>query len=139
MEKKKLWDMPAIVTWAFALVYNNIAMHFVPCMRPGKKVIATANCEWCGAEGQLFVFVSEDKSHYLGICKTCRKHEIKAVKGGPSNPVDAATQGTIQAAQSLRCKALKADGTQCRYMAKHDGYCGVHGGKTKTVDAQSIV
>lgn len=111
MAQRKLWNMQMVIAWAFALVVNEVAYKFVPCMRPGKKVIATGTCEWCGTEHKLFVFVSQDKRHFLGICKACRKHEIR--------PAGSKTDG--------RCIARKSDGSQCSYKAKDErGLCGVH-------------
>lgn len=117
MEKKKLWDMKKVLNWARNLVVNNKKAGFVPCLRPGTKTIAMTKCEWCGAENKLFVFVSEDKQHYLGICKECRKHEIRLAKGANNRP------------QDDRCLATTVRGKRCRNKALDDGFCATHSPK----------
>ena len=89
MATKKLWDMTKVLAWAFNLVVGDVQAKFRPCVKPNTKVLATKDCEWCGAKGKLFVFVSEDNQHFLGVCKACRKHEVRPAKGEPHPPYHA--------------------------------------------------
>lgn len=83
---KKIWNMKAVLAWAFALLVDGVQAKFVPCVKPGTKVLATTTCEWCGTEDKLFVFVSRDRQHYLGVCKECRKHEVRPADASPPAP-----------------------------------------------------
>lgn len=83
---KKPWNMVTVIAWAYNLIVNDAQAKFRACVRPNTKVLATKDCEWCGAKSKLFVFVSEDNNHYLGICKACRKHEVRVAKGSKPTP-----------------------------------------------------
>lgn len=130
--KSKLFDMVKAVAWALkGLVYNEVLHSFKPKMNGGIIAFGKKACEKCGVVGKTALFVSTtDPNLYLGICTKCKHHAIKPV--APTNPVDAATQGMVQAARDLKCQGHKADGTRCNYLAKDNGYCGVHAGQFQT-------
>lgn len=50
----------------------------------------------------------------------------------PSNPLNAAVRGTLEAAKTVKlkmdekCVAIKNDGERCTYRAIKDGRCGIH-------------
>jgi hypothetical protein len=88
-----------------------------------------------------FVFRSHtDGKVYILFCQKCKKYSWSKVRPAegkdirnvdvPTNPMDAATKGMVQGADSLKeqCGAVKQDGTRCTYKAKANGFCGYHGG-----------
>ena len=64
----------------------------------------------------------------VACCCGFRKSFTPDVPGtpAPTNTADAATQGQHQAAKNATCLGIKADNTQCQYIAKANGYCGIH-------------
>jgi len=93
----------------------------------------TGTCPKCGFGSALVGRSHADKEVYIALCGRCKKHTIRRHTGLP--PVDGVYIHLVAKA-AMTCKGTKTDGTACTYVAKDNGYCGVHAGQAVAAGEQ---